>query len=93
MDKAKHTLEFKKQALGLAEDVGVARAAKDLGVTTSKIYHWRSDLKEIDLTTQKDLTTTELEELKKLRRENNELKKINHILKSAAAFFSQDHLK
>ena len=33
------------------------------------------------------------EELARLRRENNELRKVNHILKAAAAFFSQDHLK
>ena len=33
------------------------------------------------------------EELKRLRKEVEELKKVNYILKRAAAFFSQDHLK
>ena len=33
------------------------------------------------------------EELRRLRRENVDLKKANYILKAAAAFFSQDHLK
>jgi transposase-like protein len=33
------------------------------------------------------------EELNRLRRENQQLQKANYILKQAAAFFSQDHLK
>ena len=36
---------------------------------------------------------TPQEEIKRLRTEVTELKKVNHILKAAAAFFSQDHLK
>jgi len=34
-----------------------------------------------------------VEENRRLQRELAEQKKINHILKAAAAFFSQDHLK
>ena len=33
------------------------------------------------------------EENRRLQAENAELKKVNHILKAAAAFFSRDHLK
>jgi len=33
------------------------------------------------------------EELRRLRKEVSELKQVNILLKSAAAFFSQDHLK
>ena len=33
------------------------------------------------------------DEVRRLQREVAELKKVNHILKAAAAFFSQDHLK
>ena len=38
------------------------------------------------------LTTDEREELKRLQRENFELKRANEILKKAAAFFAQAEL-
>ena len=38
------------------------------------------------------LTTTERDELKRLQRENFELKRANEILKKAAAFFAQAEL-
>jgi transposase-like protein len=34
-----------------------------------------------------------IEEFRRIQKENEKLKKVNQILKSAAAFFSQDHLK
>ena len=37
-------------------------------------------------------TSSELEELKALKRENRELKRANDILKSASAFFAQAEL-
>ena len=33
--------EFKTEALGLAEQVGVAGAAKQLGLHASQLYAWR----------------------------------------------------
>jgi len=38
------------------------------------------------------MRTTEIEELKVLRRENRELRRANDILKSASAFFAQAEL-
>jgi transposase len=93
MSKLRYTDEFKKQALEHADQVGVTRASKDLGVSDSNIYNWRSLFKIAGSLPLKTVSSTELDELKSLRRENSELKKVNHILKSAAAFFSQDHLK
>jgi transposase-like protein len=45
------------------------------------------------MNTVEQVSTSDHEELLRLRKEVSELKKVNHILKSAAAFFSQDHLK
>jgi transposase-like protein len=47
---------------------------------------------EIDEGRRPGLTTSELEELKALKRENRELKRANEILKSASAFFAQAEL-
>jgi transposase-like protein len=41
----------------------------------------------------KQASTPESEEILRLKKENEELKKVNYILKRASAFFAQDHLK
>ncbi len=97
MKRRKYTVEFKKQAIELAESLGsVPKAAEQLGIGDDIIYSWRHALKLTspkEIVSVKDQMTLDKEELQKLRRENAELKKVNHILKAAAAFFSQDHLK
>ena len=87
------TEEFKRQAIELAQDLNSAtQAAAKLGINESLIRSWKKKLN-----TEKSLQAAEpsfsIEEFKHLQKENEKLKKVNHILKSAAAFFSQDHLK
>jgi len=71
------------------------KAAKQLGIPDVNIHSWRKKLRESEGASSKLTVSTSLEseEIKKLRRENEELKQVNLILKTAAAFFSQDHLK
>jgi transposase len=97
-----YTSEFKHQALQLAKDLGsIAAASKKLGVPVSSMHGWSNRMKKqgIEVSSNKQvvssakLTESEAEELKRLRKENIDLKKTNIILKQAAAFFSQDHLK
>lgn len=86
-----YTEEFKKQAVELADNVGnVLTAARQLGIRDTLIHGWR---KKITKNYPSKPSVDDLEEIKRLRKENAELKKVNYILKSAAAFFSQDHLK
>lgn len=91
----KYTDEFKRQAVELADSLGsTLEAARQLGASDSCIHAWRhkfsgSEVKGGTAT----ISSAEAEELKRLKKENAELKKVNHILKAAAAFFSQDHLK
>lgn len=87
------TEEFKQQAVNLSKELGSAtKASQELGINESLIRNWtkrsnsEKSLKAVD-------PTFSIEEFKKLQKENDKLKKVNHILKSAAAFFSQDHLK
>ena len=93
MKKRKYTKEFKQQAIELAASLGsTSAAARQLGISDGSISTWRT--KElIDGVERVRPDEKESEELNRLRYENAQLKKINHILKSAAAFFSQDHLK
>ena len=90
-----HTQEFKKQAIKLSEELdSIPRAAEQLGISPVNIYDWKKKLKKIAMSASPDQgIAADREELIKLRKENSELKKVNYILKSAAAFFSQDHLK
>jgi len=64
------------------------------GCTTAgvSIHKWKLKYGK-EMTQKESKDSKDLEELKRLRRENIELKKVNYILKSATAFFSQDHLK
>jgi len=101
-NQRKYTIEFKRQAVQLAQDLGSGpKAAAQLGISDSNIHNWRTLAKAGALGGGPDggiikpsLPATNLEdENRRLQREVSELKKVNHILKQAAAFFSQDHLK
>lgn len=98
----KYTPEFKRQAVALAQELGSApKAAERLGVPESSIHNWRVKLKAgeslngavVSALGKVPGAESPDEELKRLRRENQQLQKANYILKQAAAFFSQDHLK
>jgi transposase-like protein len=88
--------EFKRQAVELAESLkSYSRAAEQLGIPKTNIYAWKRPLKvgSSPAAGNTEVLTSDQEELRRLRRENSELKQVNILLKSAAAFFSQDHLK
>lgn len=94
--KQKFTREFKIQALELVNQLGsYAEAARQLGVRDSALHTWKKKLNfEMKKDSEKSTNSnSESEELKRLKKEVEELKKVNYILKRAAAFFSQDHLK
>ena len=90
-----YTMEFKKQAIELAASLGsVSKAAEQLGIPDVNIHAWRKR-HTFDGSTSCKATTlsADQEEIRRLRKEVSDLKQVNLILKSAAAFFSQDHLK
>lgn len=93
-----YTPEFREQAIQLAKQLGSARAsAEKLGIPEATVGGWCTRKKKGKLLSGAKIASaageTPEEELKRLRKENDELKKVNYILKRAAAFFSQDHLK
>lgn len=91
--KRGYTAEFKQQAAEMAGRIGVPKTAEQLGVPLANIHRWKTALKKGETNVSKQIKPDVEEENRILRRENEELKKINYILKRAAAFFSQDHLK
>ncbi|KMY67539.1 transposase [Desulfocarbo indianensis] len=85
--RRRHSAEFKVEALGLAERVGVGSAAKQLGLHESQLYDWRKKARY-------EADRSELE--KKLAAENARLKRQVAeqaeelaILKKAAAYFAK----
>lgn len=88
----KFTDQFKREAIELATRLGSgSEAAKQLGVHHTQIYQWKKKLGEVS--NHEAGSADPNAELLRLRKENAQLKKVNEILKAAAAFFSQDHLK
>jgi transposase len=89
------TNDFKVQAVELAQAMGsIAEAAEKLGIDPERISQWKSKIapKAGDRRTPAEIMA-DAEEIKRLKKQVSELEKTNYILKRAAAFFSQDHLK
>ncbi len=92
-NKRSYPQEFKVQSVKLANEIGIGKASTQLGVPSTTLRQWSEKFsKDRGLLLKPGAESTE-EELRRLRKENADLKKSNLILKSAAAFFSQDHLK
>lgn len=92
MKKKKYTENFKKEAMALAKRLGSAsQAAHQLGVHSTTISLWMRKAGDEFKSVAPGIN--ESMELERLRKENADLKMANEILKKAAAFFSQDHLK
>lgn len=82
--------EFKDEAVALVLEQGysVPEAAKSLGIAANLLYKWK-ELHEQQVE-GKALAEDEREELKRLRKENKELRMEKEILKKASAFFAQE---
>ncbi len=69
----------------------IASIAAKIGCGTEALRRWVRDA-ERDAGTRAGLTTSERDELKRLQRENVELRRANEILRKASAFFAQAEL-
>ncbi len=86
-----HPPEFRAEAVQLVRSSGksVAQIAQDLGICDDTLRRWVQQ-DEIDSGKREGLTTSEREELQRLRRENRILREERDILKKAAAFFAKE---
>jgi transposase len=81
---------LKERAVRTALDSGrpIAQVARDLDVGSESLRSWVRRA-QADAGTRRDLATSgDLEELRRLRSENRELRKANEILKAASVFFA-----
>ena len=89
--------EFRREAvqLALASDESRAAVARRLGVNETTLRNWVA-AQLAEEARQKDplaVTGSEFEELRRLRRENAELRTEREILRKAAAYFAQETIR
>jgi transposase len=85
------TQEFKAHTVELVRTSGksVGEICRDLDLTETAVRRWVAQA-DVDAGRRDGLTTTEREELSRLRRENRVLRDERDILKKAAAFFARE---
>lgn len=91
--------EFRQRALRMLEEAlpdyeselfeAIRQVAMKLGVSTEALRRWRRT-SEIDAGARPGMTSVEHAELKRLKKENAELRRANEILKAASAFFAAE---
>lgn len=87
--RRRHSPEFRKEALELANKLGVSQAAKQLGIYESQIYSWRGKRRlEMSSSEAESLQAAEIARLKRQLAERDEEVAI---LKKAAAYFAKHH--
>ena len=88
----KYSDELRERAVRLyfESDRPVAHVARDLGIHREALRQWVRQA-EADTGRRRDLLTSdEREELKRLRKENAELRRANAILKDASVYFATE---
>jgi transposase len=88
----KYPDELIERGVRLALESGrpVARVAADLGIGVETLRRAVRQAQADAGSRQDLLTSAEREEIRKLRRENFELRRANEILKSASVFFAKE---
>lgn len=88
--KKYYSPEFKEEAVALVRDQGysVPKAAEAVGVTAAMLYKWKEKIEA--QARGEALSEDERAELKRLRKENRELRMEKEILKKASAFFAKE---
>ena len=89
-ERRTYTEEFKRDAVALVTEQGYTQseAARSLGIGPNLIRKWKEKLEQES--SEGSLSNDEREELKRLRKENRELKMEKEILKKASAYFAKE---
>lgn len=94
---AKFPPEFRSEAVELVASSGrsIAEVARSLGISDSTLSNWvRAERDAKARADDRDgLTESERDELRRLRRENTELRIDREILRKAAAYFARETMR
>lgn len=90
--RRRYTDDFKTQAVALADSIGPAKAARQLGMSSKTLANWLGAARAGQpLSSPGRKPVSEMEsELARLRAENATLKMEREILKKATAFFARE---
>ncbi|MDD5392910.1 MAG: transposase [Thiothrix sp.] len=83
----RHSTEYKQEALKLATQLGIAKAANQLGLHESQLYNWRKDSEHAHSVSKREssLAAENVRLKRQLAQQAEELS----ILKNAATYFAQ----
>ena len=84
---------FKSEAVRLTRESGrpVAQVARELGISDNVLYRWRTEQRQVDSQGRtRQAVRTEQDELTRLKRDNETLRKERDVLKCAAACFARE---
>ncbi|MCH9672296.1 MAG: transposase [Gammaproteobacteria bacterium] len=87
-ERKRHGEEFKREALGLAEAVGVSEAAKSLGLYSSQLYDWRSKAEAAKSRGQ--ISNEQAKEIARLKRQLADKDEELTIVKKFVKYFAQE---
>ena len=89
--RRQYSSEFKREAVHLVTQggVGIAQAARDLGLNDNMISRWKKEAEQNGQRAFPGQGHPQDEELSRLRRENEVLRQEREILKKAISIFSQ----
>lgn len=85
--RKQYSPEFRKEALALAEKIGVAKAAKELGLHDSQLYGWRTKARAQQ--DQSEREQSQAAEIARLKRKLAEQEEELAIVKKAATYFAK----
>ena len=90
--RRQYTVDYKAQAVSLAESLGVAGAARKLGISANTLANWtRKPSSAAPVNGGVRRSVSELEaELSRLRAENATLRAERDFLKKTTAFFAKE---
>jgi len=90
--RRQYTADYKSQAVSLVESLGLAGAARKLGISSKTLANWvRLDRDGTPVSSPKRRAVNDIEaENSRLRTENATLRMEREVLKKATAFFAKE---